>query len=180
VKFLTSRQPHASLIATGVQTIVTRYAPTGYRGPLAIHAGAKVEHHGKFYMLARKARTAGAVNAEQESMIRYKDVPFGAVVAVCDLMDVVPIVAGHECSGYRAHLCESSGSWLLHSSLDAPWPDGETEHDVTDQLPYGDFTVDRFAWILDNVRPIEPVPMKGTQGLRDLPADIAEQIEVLS
>lgn len=34
----------------------------------------------------------------------------------------------------------------------------------------------RFAWLLDNVRPIDPVPMKGAQGLRDLPADILERI----
>ena len=34
----------------------------------------------------------------------------------------------------------------------------------------------RFAWLLDNVRPIDPVPMKGAQGLRDLPADVAEAI----
>ena len=50
--------------------------------------------------------------------------------------------------------------------------------DLSDQLPFGDFTVGRFAWLLDNVRPIDPVPMKGAQGLRDLPADVEDILAV--
>jgi hypothetical protein len=44
--------------------------------------------------------------------------------------------------------------------------------DITNQRFLGDFTPGRFAWILDNVRPIDPVPMKGAQGLRDLPEGV--------
>jgi hypothetical protein len=41
VKALTLHQPWASLVAAGVKMIETRSWSTRYRGPLAIHAGAK-------------------------------------------------------------------------------------------------------------------------------------------
>ena len=42
MKVLTLHQPWASLVALGVKTIETRSWSTQYRGPLAIHAAAKV------------------------------------------------------------------------------------------------------------------------------------------
>ena len=189
MKVLTIRQPWASLIAVGAKTIETRPFSTKYRGPLAIHAGLKrpgraftdsaaglitadwwvVEEHGDDALLDRRAG-AGTVY-DTHAM------PLGAVVALCDLVDVVPIVDS-AVDGTRTIV-----------AIDTPTPEGNSVvrlwHDdgractgEDDQLPFGDFTVGRFAWILGNVRPIEPVPMKGAQGLRDLPADIADQIGV--
>ena len=97
--------------------------------------------------------------------------PLGAVVAVCDLVDVVPIMTVVDAEYADKFLTVSERGLGL-------WLGGEhVAERVTDQLPFGDFTPGRFAWILDNVRPIDPVPMKGAQGLRDLPAGVAEAIE---
>lgn len=41
MKAVTLPQPHASLVAAGVQTIVTLPRSTDWRGDLLIHAGAR-------------------------------------------------------------------------------------------------------------------------------------------
>jgi hypothetical protein len=198
VKFLTIRQPWASLIAVGAKHIETRPFSTKYRGPLAIHAGkhrptvkeacdlneawqeveAPVEidefnlTNGCDLALTLRDDTIESAfepGSWTSANTRSVWMPLGAVVAVCDLVDVVPI---RFCTMDYAHVCHSGAELLLHSDIARPWADGETEHIVTDQLPFGDFTPGRFAWILDNVRPIDPVPMKGAQGLRDLPEGV--------
>lgn len=37
--------------------------------------------------------------------------------------------------------------------------------DITDQLPIGDFTPGRYAWLLTDITPCDPVPAKGRQVL---------------
>jgi hypothetical protein len=175
MKFLTIRQPWASLIAVGAKTIETRPFSTTYRGPLAIHAGKANPPY--FWNLG--GWTVGRLDPhEPRRMFTHDspiiDLPLGAVVAVCDLVDVVPIVDGAGCRDGGYHCCVASWGALLHSPLHEPWPDGETEHDASDQIPFGDFTPGRYAWLLENVRPVEPVPMKGAQGLRDVPAVLAQ------
>ena len=180
MKFLTIRQPWASLIAVGAKTIETRPFSTTYRGPLAIHAGKawpvpvgewQVPSDRGAGPMVERLVSLGRAYVRWESM----PLPLGAVVAVCDLVDVVPI---RFCTMDYAHVCHSGAELLLHSDIARPWADGETEHIVTDQLPFGDFTPGRFAWLIDSVRPLpSPVPMRGAQGLRDVPADIASAIQ---
>jgi hypothetical protein len=184
VKFLTIRQPWASLIAVGAKTIETRPFSTKYRGPLAIHAGlAKPEHlswvgqwsmHTKYLdpgEAAQMRRMVGVGQMGGGAGIESVTMPLGAVVAVCDLVDVVPILSVVDSEDHP-------GPWLTVSDRGlCLWRGGEhVAERMTAQLPFGDFTPGRYAWLLDNVRPIEPVPMKGAQGLRDLPAEIAEQV----
>ncbi len=48
------------------------------------------------------------------------------------------------------------GGWLVAESLD-------------DQLPYGDFTPGRFAWMLRDPEPLaEPIPMRGALGWQEV------------
>lgn len=150
MKALTLHQPWASLIALGVKTIETRSWSTKYRGPLAVHAGSRQVHTGQFFMLARDAVRFGQITREQEAEFRALDVPLGAIVATCELVDVVPMEV---CNERRTHVCESGGALILHSPLDQPFPDGETEHLIDDQRPYGDFTPGRYAWLLDDIKP---------------------------
>lgn len=83
----------------------------------------------------------------------------GAVVAVVRFSESLPIEV---CTGYRAHVCRSGDDLLRHTPLDRPDADGETEHVITDQLPYGDFTPGRWAWRVADVRPLtEPVSVIG-------------------
>ena len=53
----------------------------------------------------------------------------------------------------------------------------ETVNDVTAELPLGDFTAERWAWLIGYAEPLAvPIPCKGKQGVWRLPADITEQI----
>jgi hypothetical protein len=101
--------------------------------------------------------------------------PFGAVVAVANLVDVLPI------HSYTSRKPKSpDGRYLLHEvggrgvpvlamfdadgaglpAHDGRWPD------YRDDLPWGDFTPGRYAWLLADVRKLdEPIPAKGRQGL---------------
>lgn len=183
MKFLTIRQPWASLIAVGTKTLETRPFSTTYRGPLAIHAGMKrpdfarmkaliadrAEVWERWYLAGRTQ--PGPMLIDESSSLDC--IPLGAVVAVCDLVDVVPIT--------DAMLYEHAAEWTTASErayLRRRHEHGITDSVVTGQLPFGDFTIGRYAWILANVRPIDPVPMKGAQGLRDVPDDIAALLEV--
>lgn len=181
MKFLTIRQPWASLIAVGAKQIETRPFSTKYRGPLAIHAAKAKPSRDLVRMgqwLTRWDYGEGRY-VMSDGLGKWVALPLGAVVAVCDLIDVVPI---HDtCT-------DPIPDDLIYTTVDGralyrqivtgdPWIRSNVRsHDITDQLPFGDFTPGRFAWLLDNVRPIDPVPMEGAQGLRDLPADILERI----
>lgn len=115
----------------------------------------------------------------------YAPLTFGAVVATCELVDVVPITdhyIGREC-------VVNTGDGLDHcipgeTADDAPqYPldyfvvrldpidmsDSYLIRDVSDQRPYGNYSTDgeqRYAWLLENVVPLDPpVPVRGRQGL---------------
>ncbi len=170
MKFLTIRQPRASLISLGVKRIETRSWSTSFRGPLAIHAGKAQPSRDLVRMgqwLTRWDYGEGRY-AMSDGLGKWVALPLGAVVAVCDLIDVVPIVPGDQCPNFPHVAGSRTGDRLILC--------GQNARRLTDQLPFGDFTPGRFAWLLDNVRPIDPVPMEGASGLRDLPADILERI----
>lgn len=170
---LTIRQPWASLIAAGVKTIETRSWQTGYRGPLLIHAGK-----------ALYRREDCEAVAEQLGS-KWPILPLGAVVAVADLVDVVPMIDVMTGEGPDDHARSQRAIYLLPDPLRAEVVDRFTyiddpEHTkvITDQLPLGDFTPGRYAWLLANVRPITPVPAKGKQGLWTPPPDLSILEEV--
>lgn len=113
--------------------------------------------------------------------VHSEPLPLGAIVATCDLVDVVRMVSWSPLDGpatWAAHMIPApqfkddterflllrdhvTGSDALRS--DGPLP---AEIDATPQLPFGDFAPGRFAWLLDNITPLDvPVPFKGGQGL---------------
>jgi hypothetical protein len=151
MKTLTIRQPRASLIAIGVKTIETRSWATTYRGPLAIHASAKLAS-------AKLANTdsrgiclqepflsvllqAGLLIPECQKCWRHH-FPLGAVIATCNLVEIYVIGEDHLLSMPINKVC----------LVDLP---SEPERS------FGDYTPGRFAWILEDVKQIEPVPAKG-------------------
>jgi hypothetical protein len=75
----------------------------------------------------------------------------GHIVASTIVLDCVPITG---CADKTHHICERAGRLTEHWPL-RPDPYGEevTERDITDQLPLGDFTPGRWAWLLDDVKP---------------------------
>lgn len=74
------------------------------------------------------------------------DLPFGCVVAVARIADCVPT--------------DSSHSRLISMTYA--------------EFRFGDYSPGRWAWLLEDIHPVlPPLPMKGHQGLRELPLDIA-------
>lgn len=149
-RVVTLTQPWATLIAVGAKHIETRSWATSYRGPLLIHAAAGLgpvggraglydlafsDPDGYFYQVLKKV-----------NIFCIDDLPRGAIVARCNLLDCV---------------------WIGHE-----WPDNQlvsqaTQHRLTDQeRAFGDYTPGRYAWLLADVRRIpRPIPAKGALGL---------------
>lgn len=197
IKAISLHQPWASLVAMGIKGVETRSWTTRYRGPLAIHASKNARPWLELWVEAQRNpespsralvdpifATTGAQGwretprgieanswpadgplADSRGLL----LPLGAVVCVCSLVDVVPIVerakavpgAVTELSELDLELDYQGGSLVLVA------PDG-TPARIEEQRPYGNFQPGRYAWILADVKPLrEPVPVKGKQGLWD-------------
>ena len=88
--------------------------------------------------------------------------PLGAIVATCKLVDCVPITDRRHMPDRGAQLTINPATgtlYLLGSALSGDMTN------VSNQLPYGDFTPGRWAWLLADIVPCDPIPAKGAQGL---------------
>ena len=144
MKAITIYQPWASLIAARAKQFETRPWQTAYRGPIAIHAGAKkpsslltalddclVLHAAKALGLI----VAGAYHGVAEVIRLLDKLPRGAIIATATLA---------ECQYTQSRLHEIS----------------ETE------MVSGDWRIGRYAWKLENVELLlEPTQARGQQGL---------------
>lgn len=178
IPVLTLWQPWASLVAIGAKTIETRGWATPYRGPIAIHAAAKRPNSHTLvgdYRTKGFGRTGlvllgpGLPEFQSTPRLQGYQLSLGKILATATLVDCVPMIdnCGIDMEA-PAHICRAGGgiSLLSHRPASDPFDDGETEHDVTDQMPLGDFTPGRFGWLLtDIVNLDEPVPFKGGQRL---------------
>ncbi len=208
MRALTLHQPWATLIALGVKTVETRSWATPYRGRLLIHAARGVEPtsvgdyqvgriSGRGWPTSYTMYAPGFVsilNGGPGRSEHMHDLPLGAVVAVCTLRDVVPVVtpAQHEADAledlraeawpgrsFVVDTAESHGGSLRH--LEQFSEEGglcTRIRDLEDQRPYGDFTPGRFIWLLDDVRAVTPpVPARGAHRLWRPPAEVWAQVE---
>lgn len=92
MKAITLIQPWASLIALGEKRIETRSWNTGYRGPIAIHAGKKPPVD---------LGTASLYAALERADVGLDDLPLGSVVATATLIDCIWFD-----DGFYERLCE--------------------------------------------------------------------------
>ena len=137
MKAITILQPWASLIACSAKKIETRGWATKYRGPIAIHAGKKDPCKKPWEGMGEFENAVDSVL--NKNNLEWRLLPLGSVIAVADLVDCVEI--GHEAE-------------LVNGII------------VTgNELAFGDYTLGRYAWLLENVRPITPLPARGQQGL---------------
>jgi hypothetical protein len=86
--------------------------------------------------------------------------PFGAIVAVCNLVD-----------------CRPTGSFTQQELDTKRFQPGETgDLDSWTERMMGNFDLGRFGWVLKDVKPLpQPIPFKGKQGFFEVPdALIAE------
>ena len=82
MKALSLWQPWASLMAAGLKTIETRDWPTRYRGPLAIHAAKR-----PLTRMDKALMYEWACKGLLPSSWMGRELPFGAIVAVVDVLD---------------------------------------------------------------------------------------------
>lgn len=150
MKALTVQQPWAWAIIHGGKNIENRSTLWRYRGPLAIHAGMRISDRGQQSDLVRGAWSAQGLPtklAERLDRYGYVAVPTGAVIGVVDLVDAHPA-----------------------SGCCTPWgEESYVEHD-------GGRRVDVVHYVIENPRPIHPVPWRGALGLWTIPDDIAELV----
>ncbi|WP_274362735.1 ASCH domain-containing protein [Paenibacillus thermotolerans] len=150
MKAITIHQPWASLIAIGAKRFETRGWKTNYRGQIAIHASKKDPHDMMQSLPNKVQRQMYSVyynyfNIASGALSRM---PTGAIVAIADLVDCRKVSDWFFSDGYPA----------LHGQNDDFFID-------ENEFSFGDYTPGRYAWELANVRLIEPIPVKGQQGL---------------
>lgn len=167
MKALTLRQPCAQLVAIGAKRIETRSWSTSYRGPLAIHAAKRPKARDVWFD-EQALHRVGLCRDQGEATFAY-----GAVVATCRLVDVVPITgSGHGYLDAATRIAEfphdgplphqQGGLWIVGPS---GWQGGRPTR-IEGERPFGDFSPGRYSWLLADVEPVDPpVPAKGRQGL---------------
>ncbi|BBI34492.1 ASCH domain-containing protein [Cohnella abietis] len=142
MKAITIHQPWATLIALGEKKYETRSWATKHRGPLAIHAGMKIDREACERESIKSTLAKHGYTAD--------NLPTGAIVAITNL---------REC--YKVHRDILAGLVLLHAESTRTYL--ET---LSNEYHFGDYGVGRFAWRMKDVRRlIDPVPAKGQQGL---------------
>lgn len=148
MRSLTLWQPWASLVALGAKAVETRSWSTAYRGPLAIHASARIPGEGAVLCQEEPFRSALAAGGYLAS----GDLPTGAVLAVVTVLDCRPTSTGHGAG-------QQDAEWL---------------EDLSDQeLAFGDYGSERFGWFLRLEERIEPpIPAKGARGLWEWDPDV--------
>ncbi len=160
MKALTLTQPWATLVAIGAKRVETRSWYTGYRGPLAIHAAKSFPPEAvlqfwepEFYGVLSRA-----------GYRQPRDLPLGAIIAQCHLAKVIPTSR------------EPTGPELLHRNQDMFGERPNVRHlqrlELLDGLSeqeraFGDYSEGRWAWFLEDVQQLEPVPVRGALGLWD-------------
>jgi len=177
MKALTIRQPWASLIALGVKTIETR----SWRAPQSLIGQTIAIHAGKLVALlppeARPMMVTPKFTGQQKGLDRclaidgffgeWTPLPLSAIVATATLADCLPMVDYAE-ESHRPNPWNGKHRLWPNVRPGELWrtnPAGGPALDVSDQLPYGDFQPGRWAWMLTDVQPCDPVPAKGKQGL---------------
>ena len=172
LKALTIHQPWASLIALGHKRIETRSWPTSHRGPIAIHAGRRSLAEG-YDIVEHKLRYQRDAQSECALLDLYREsFPLGAIIAIANLDDVLRIEQqgiqrfqdaevtrtltygeGEPENGYRTFKAINAGEGSCERAL-------------------GNYEPGRYAWLLSDVRPVDPIGVRGAQGLWDVPDEL--------
>jgi hypothetical protein len=199
IRALSLHQPWASLVALGVKSIETRSWSTKYRGPLAIHAAKTLkgidaldgeQESGWRFGYVGDFQAAYCFHTSDEgdrgdtmladlrpphlvppSIADPVPMPLGAVVAICELVDCVPMVDVLTGDGPDDHEAHRTALYLLPEAIEVVdrftySDDPGHSRDVTEQRPYGDFRAGRWAWLLADITAVDPpVSAIGRQGL---------------
>jgi len=161
MRALTLTQPYATLVAIGAKRIETRSWQTPYRGLIAIHAGQGLGPVGGrrgLHRLCGREPFASvlAANGYSAHLMPAWGLPRGCIVAVAQLVDCVSTDLMQY--GWR------------YAKVDERVAPVHTWKLTGQERAFGDYTPGRYAWLLDDVRPLTtPYPYRGGQGLRCVP-----------
>lgn len=148
MKAITLTQPWATLVAIGAKRIETRSWRTHYRGPLAIHAakGWTKEAVRMFFREPFKSTLAMA------GYPIFSTLPRGCIVATATLVDCIKVPRAQ-----RIETAVHADSGEVFSVLFLP-PTGLESF-------FGDYSPGRYAWLLNDVKRLDPVAVRGALGL---------------
>lgn len=155
MKALSLIQPWATLVAIGAKRVETRDWPTDYRGPIAIHASKWVKQgaNGRRLYVSREV--------EQYLLLCYRE-PFTSALTR----------AGYDRIGQLP-----SGALVATARLvDVVCTERAVDRVDAYEREFGNFGPRRFAWFLEDVRPLAtPIGFRGMPGLWDLPDAVLVQ-----
>jgi hypothetical protein len=151
-------QPWASAIACGAKRIETRSFNTEYRGPLAIHASKRCVKRDMIELFSKYENPWLSVfPGLRTDSSRWQLLPFGAVIAIAELVDCRPTESftERELDTHR---------WRVNSK-------GIGDGDLSwTERGLGDYAPSRFGWVLSNIQSLSrPIPYKGAQGFFHVP-----------
>ena len=136
-------QPWASLVSVEAKKWETRGWSTNYRGPLAIHAAKRWTIDQKFL-----------INCW----------PFQA--ALGPLVGQPVDLTGRRWWGVETEHLPFGAVIAVCELVDCIKTDGMTQAQIGTDRPFGDFSLGRYAWKLENMRRLPvPIPAVGRQGL---------------
>lgn len=161
MKALTVQQPWAWAIVHGGKDVENRTQAWRYRGPLAIHAGARVSERGLRTVPSIVAAERGTSPTLVADQVR-SSIELGAIIGVVDLVDV-HAAAGERIEGplRTPQCCESWWAELSYAEHG-----GKTRRDIV-------------HLVLENPQPLdEPIPCRGALGLWTPPIEVLEQLGV--
>lgn len=154
MKAITVQLPWADAIARGAKLVENRSRPTGYRGLLAIHAGAEWSVRGASDPACRAMWWGPAWHTRPALEATDFSNAFRRILAVVEVVGCHEAQPISRLDGSDGVCCE-------------PWG----------QLHYGSAGARVFHWELASVRRLpEPVECRGRLGLWNVPDDIAEAL----
>ena len=149
MKALTIWQPWASLIAAGLKRYETRSWATDYRGLLAIHAAKRPLNPDEIRSICYGLNS---FDLEEVAKVEHEIdncCQFGAILAIAELKDCLPT---------------------------ASFIPGPNKNSLGIERILGNYQPGRFAWKLQNIQPLIPIPTKGQQGLWIPSSELIAQI----
>ena len=149
MKAISLWEPWASLIRCGAKTWETRSRSTKYRGELLICAAKS--------------------GLNKERMNQLLDTPH----VQHGLMPLVSHLKGNLRVGFW-NLNFGNAVAIVELTQCVP-TENLMSHEIGEDIVFGDFSYGRYAWKLENLKVIEPFPVKGSQGFFEvqLPTDRA-------
>jgi activating signal cointegrator 1 len=165
VRVLSLLQPWASLLVFGEKRVETRSWKTAYRGPVAIHAGLNDEYVASIsaildpFINVMCRRPDYISNEERQALLK------SLATAIDDYQYM---------RSFEQKLIDHYGScsWNFGKIVGIGMlvdcvPTSQIKTGLSErEISLGDYSEGRWAWKFEEMRPIEPIGMKGALGLR--------------